>query len=269
MLKNHREQIVTREPRRDFRGIRRDRHRIRVVHDHRFDLRSEGGIARVQQRIADRVHVDDARQFVRPARHQVRAQQRSLVDRRGFRRREQQPTGPIAPCTRQRRQTCDRPYRVATAADALHAVVQADRCLPGSAVTTRKIDQLRRVDAANLRDTIRRIGHRPFLECVETERMVGDVVVIEQVFGNQHVHHAECERAIGTRFQRNMLMTLLCCQRTVRIDGDKTGASALRFLRTRPEMQTRRDRVRSPYQNQFAFLEMLEMHTETGAICVP
>ncbi len=66
-----------------------------------------------------------------------------------------------------------------------------------------------------------------------------------------------------------MLMTLFSGQRAIRIDRDQPRPATLRFLCSRPEMQVRRDRICTPDQDEFAFLEVLGVHAEARAVGIP
>ena len=89
--------------------------------------------------------------------------------------------------------------------------------------------------------------------------------MIEQVFGDQYVHDPECQSGVGARHQRDVLVTLLGRCAPVGIDRDQLRAAALRFLRARPEMQVRDDRVAAPDQNQPAVLELLDVGPDRSA----
>ena len=110
------EEVLAREARAHAARLGRDGDRVRVVDVDRADRR----VGAVEQRVADRAHVDRAR----PAADQVGPLERVMVDRVRARRREQGAAGGIAPRTDQRGQARDRAHGVAAAGDALHAVVE-------------------------------------------------------------------------------------------------------------------------------------------------
>ncbi|NYH14028.1 hypothetical protein GGD41_001256 [Paraburkholderia bryophila] len=204
----------------------------------------------------------------RPARHQIRTLQRMRVDRRPAARRQQRTAGPLPPCTRKRRQTGNGAHGIAAAAHSLQAVVHPDRGLLRAAVESRKIDDHVLVDATNLGDARWRIAQRTGLQLSETHGMFGDVRMIEQVLRDQHVHHAERQRAVRAGFQRNVLMAFFRGQRTIRIDRDQPCAPPLGLLGARPEMQVRRDRIRAPDQDDLALGEELGQHADARAVGV-
>jgi hypothetical protein len=85
----------------------------------------------------------------------------------------------------------------------------------------RKVFDFRRVQAADCRHALRRVRQRPFPEGLETERVVHDVVVIEEVVADQHVHHSEGQGAVGSRQQGDVLVTLVDACRAAGVDGDQ------------------------------------------------
>jgi hypothetical protein len=64
-------------------------------------------------------------------------------------------------------------------------------------------------DAANPGDALGRILGRTLAQRIEADGVPRDVIVIDQIVGDQHVHHAERERRVGSRQQRDVLVTLL------------------------------------------------------------
>ena len=110
-------------------------------------------------------------------------------------------------------------------AHALDAVVDADRdrlAAPrGLAVVARQADHFIGADAAGLGGALRRPFGGARLQLFEAERVLRDVVVVEQVLADQHVHHAERQRGVGAGQQRDMLVAFLGRQRAVRIDRDQ------------------------------------------------
>ena len=116
----------------------------------------------------------------------------------------------------------------------LHAVIEADDCWLDRAVVAREGDDIVARKAGDLRRALRRIFAHPRLERLEAERVARDVVAIEQVLGDEDVHHAERECRVGARQEREMLVTLLRREAAVRIDRDQLRAPALRFLDATP-----------------------------------
>ena len=148
----------------------------------------------------------------------------------------------------------------------LHAVVQPDTRGPGSSVVARELHHLLDRDAADLRDPRRGVFlEHALLQRLEANRVLRDVVAIDQVLGDQDVHHAERQRAVGAGQQRDVLAALLRRQAAVGIDRDQLGAAALGLLRARPEVQVGDDRVGAPDQDQLRLVEALRVHAVAAA----
>jgi hypothetical protein len=60
------------------------------------------------------------------------------------------------------------------------------------------------------------------------------------------VHQAERQRAVGSRQQRDVLVTFLGGRRAARIDGDQARTAPPRFLSQAPEVKVGDDAVGSP-----------------------
>ena len=154
MLEHDGEQVFAGKALHYFRRLRRHRHRVAVVDDERLDFRAEIGRTLAQQVVADRAHVDRARLS---GAEQVGALQRAAIDREPARRRQQQAAGAMPPGADEAGQDRDQAHRVAAAANALHAVVEADRCRSGRAVVTREAQHLFDPDTGKRVDTGRTI----------------------------------------------------------------------------------------------------------------
>ena len=200
-------------------------------------------------------------------RDEVGPLERMRVDRIGARRREQRAAGGIAPRADQRRQAGDRAHGVAAAGDALHAVVDADRGGLGRAVVARERHDLRRPRCRRSRPrapaSIRcararqRVEARPCSDRRSRGRRGPS--------RDQHVHDAERERGVGAGHQRDVLVAFLGGRAAIGIDRDELRAAPLGFLRARPEVQVRRDRVAAPDQDQPAVLVLLDVHPDRRA----
>jgi hypothetical protein len=104
------------------------------------------------------------------------------------------------------------------------------------------------------------------LQRIKAERVLLDILVIDQRLMDQHVDHAECESGIRTRPQRNMFIALFGGQRAIRINGNQLRTAAAGLLRAHPEMHARHDGVASPDQDQLAVLELFEMHADARPV---
>ncbi len=196
-----------------------------------------------------------------------------MVDREEARGRQLQAARRVAPGADQRRQARHRAHGLAAAVSALHAVVQADG--HRLALTHRQLaveagdpfDVFHR-HAADLGGAGRREFHRPLAQRGEADGVPLDVVVVEQIVANQHVHDRQRQRAVGAGHRRDVPVALLGGQRAVRVDGDQRGAAALGFLRAGPEMEIRGDRVAAPDDDQLGVGHVFHVHANAGAIGV-
>ncbi len=273
VFEHDREQVLAREAAHHLAGLRRHRDRVAVVDDQRLDLRAEGAavgksfVSLAQQVVADRAHVDRARQA--PG-EQVGPLQRGVVAHapEPARTRQQQPAGTVPPRPHQAGQQRDQPHRVAAAARALHAVVQADRGGPGRAVIARQVAHLAGADAADLGHALGRPLQRAFAQRRPAGGidMLGEVVVVEPVVDDQLVHQPERERAVGAGQQRDVPVALVGGLGLARVDADELRAGPLRGLREGPEVQVRRDRVAAPDQDQPALGIERQVHADLGAV---
>ncbi len=73
------------------------------------------------------------------------------------------------------------------------------------------------------------------------------------------MHHAERQRRVRARHQREVLVALVGGGAAVGVDRDQRRAAAFRLLRAGPEMQVRHDRVAAPDEDQLAVRELLDV----------
>ena len=103
----------------------------------------------------------------------------------------------MAPGADQRGQAGDRADCLAAAAAALDRDALADGGRLGRGkFACQRADVVGR-DAGDRGDPFRRIVRRARLELVEAERVFLHVVVIDEILRDDHVHHAQRERAVG------------------------------------------------------------------------
>jgi hypothetical protein len=140
--------------------------------------------------------------------------------------------------------------------------IAAGRVLPYS----RASSSISLVDAADRRHPRRRVVPARAPERVEAERVAGDVVVIEQLVADQHVHQAERQRAVGSRQQRDVLVALVGGRRAAGVDGDQAGTAPFRFLRQAPEVQVGDDAVASPDDDQPRIDDVLGVEADAAPI---
>ncbi len=198
---------------------------------------------------------------------QIGPPERRVPERREpARTRQQQAAGAVPPGAGEAGQQCDQPRRAAAAVHALHAVVQPDRRRLDRRQIPSQAAHLVGLDAAHRRSALGRPGQRARVQRRKAVDMALDVVVIEPIAGDQLMHHAERQRAIGAGQQGNVLMTFVCGFGAARIDAHQPGTGALGLLRQRPEVQVAGDRVAAPDHDQAALAEKAHVHAELGAV---
>ncbi len=262
---HHAEQILAREARLHPVAVGRHRDRVGVVDVERADRR----LLRLEQRLADEGHVDGARRAPFLARIQVRPLQRLVVDGEIARGRQQRAACRVAPGAGQRRQAGDVTHRHATAGAAVETVVEPDQRGPGRTaaftIFARQVaDDVGR-QAGQRCGPFRRAAAHPLGELGEPGRVAGNVVVIEQVVGNQHLHHRQCERTVRSRPRRQMHVALRRGFRAARIDAHQLRSAPLRFLQVTPAVQVRHHRVAAPDQDQLRIDHRLGVGTDGRA----
>ncbi|MCY1537751.1 hypothetical protein D9M68_732600 [compost metagenome] len=206
MLQHHGEQVLAFKALHHLARLGRHRDRVAVVDDQRFDLRAESGRAVAQQIVADGDHVEGARLA---AGQEVGPVQCGALDGEMPRGRQQQAAGAVAPGAHQRRQAGDGTHRVAAAAHALHAVVQADGGRLGGAVCARQIGDLLHRDAAHLCRALGGPLQRALAKTLPAQRVLRYVVVVQPVVRDELVHERECQRRVGARAQGDVFVALL------------------------------------------------------------
>ena len=112
---------------------------------------------------------------------------------------------------------------------ALHPVIEADRRRPRCSIGARELDHRLRRNAAEGGDAFGRILGGTLAQRVEANRITRDVIAIDEILGDQHVHHAEREGGVRAGNERNMY-ALLRRLAAIRIDGDQPRAAAFRPL---------------------------------------
>ena len=265
MFEHDGEQVLARKALGHFVRLRRDGDRVAVVDHEGFDLGAEVGVTGVQQRVADRAHVDGARAAVA---EQIRALQRRTLEWINAGRGQQQPARAVLPGADKCGQAGNRADGVAAAACALHAVVHADGGLRRGAVVAGELLDLLDGQAADLGRALGRPLQRAFFQRIPTERVARDVVVVQPVVGDEFMHQCQRERRVGAGQQLQMFVAFVGGFALARIDANEPRAVAFGLLRKAPEMQVAADAVAAPDEDQFAFGIELHAHAELAAVGV-
>ena len=80
---------------------------------------------------------------------------------------------------------------------ALHAVIEPYCRRPDDAVVAGKIDDLFCREPGDFRDALRRILAGPHRKLLESQRVAVDIVAVDQMLVDQHVHHAQGQRGVS------------------------------------------------------------------------
>ncbi len=171
----------------------------------------------------------------------------------------------MPPGAGQRGQAGHRARRIAAAAHALHAVVQADGRGPGGAVVTRQGRDLFLRNAADLRRTRRRPLQRAFAQGLPAQGVPRDVVVVQPVVDDQLVHQRQGQCRIRAGAQGDVLVAFVGGFCLARVDAHQPRAVALGLLRKAPEMQVAGNRVAAPDQDQLCLRKKLHLHADLAA----
>ena len=119
----------------------------------------------------------------------------------------------MAPGAGQRRQAGHGPHGIAAAAHALHAVIQANGCglaaVVALAIVTRQLANLLHWQAADFGSALRRPLQGALFEFFPAQRVLGQIVVIEPVVGDEFMHQRQRQRRIGAGAQLQMLMAFV------------------------------------------------------------
>ena len=261
VLEHDGEQVLAREALRHLARLRRHRDRIAVVDDQRVDRRLAPAAD------ASPIVLMLIVRGVRPA-EQVGPLQRARC-----------PSGTCRSSTAARRPRGSRQapvkagsdaigaHRVAAAAHALHAVVEADRRrthaassrAPGPRTSAASMPQIAATRCGSN-------SRARAASALEAERVAVDVVAVEPALADQHVHQAERERAVGAGQQRDVLVALFGGQRC----GTDRSRSAWRRLRLASCANVQRCRfdviaLAAPEDDQLAVGERLHRRADLGA----
>ena len=109
-----------------------------------------------------------------------------------------------------------------------------------------KASMTRGVEAGDGRGARGRPLRRALAQRLGADGVALDVVAVLEAVAEDHVHHAQGQRGVGTRQQRQVLVRLLRGARAEGIDGDELRAPPPRLLDEGPEVDVRADDVGAP-----------------------
>ena len=120
-------------------------------------------------------------------------------------------------------------------------------------------------EADALTDGLRGVLPDAFDERLVAHRVPRDVVVIDQIVANHHVHHGERERGVAARSDLQMPIGGFGRACADRIDDDHRGPAFPRFSDQRPEVEVGDDRVGAPQHDEAAVDDVLWVNAGAGA----
>ena len=256
MFQHHGEQVFARKAFDHFHRFGCHRHRVAVVNDDGFNQ------PRRVQRVAYGAHVDQ-RRFVVAV--QVGPLQTDAIGARVVRCAHQHATGAVPPGTGERGQAGDGTHRIAAAATALHAVVQAYAGWLGMRIVVRELANVFHLQTADRCRALGRPLQSAFAQSVKTQRVLRDVVVVQPVVRDEFVHQSKCKRCVGAGFDGQVQIAFVGGFAAARVYANQTRAMAFGLLRDAPEMDVAGDGVAAPDDDQFRFGKETHLHTELAA----
>ena len=176
---------------------------------------------------------------------------------------EHDAAGRLAKGAHQGRQTGDVAHRHPAAARPLQSVIRPDQGRTRRRVQVCQRLDLSRADAANRGDLLRTVQAHALAQRFESQRMAADVIVVDEIVANQHVHQSESKGGIGPRQQSDLRVAFFRRERTIRIDRNEPRAAPLGLLRPCPEMHARGDGVAAPEDDELRLLG--ELHIDAHA----
>ena len=178
----------------------------------------------------------------------------------------------MSPGANQRWQAGDGAHRVATTAHALQAIVHADggrlAALKAAAVVTCQGANLFSGDAADLGGTLRRPLQRVYAQRVPTQRVLGDVVVVQPVVDDEFIHQRQRQRGVSAWAQRDVFVALVSGFALARIYTNEFCAIALGHLGVAPEMQVAGNGVAAPDDDEFGLCKKLHPRADLAPQCL-
>ena len=174
--------------------------------------------------------------------HAVHVQRRELQRVRGA----SEPAAPVLPRSGQHRQAAKRAKLHRAVAMMLDADQRPQQRRLRRRVFARESFDVFCRQAHRVWHAFRRVLPHAFRERVVTDRVLRNVVVIDQAVADDDVHHRQRQRRVTGRLDLNVPVGRLRGARPDRIDHHDLRAAALRFAHERPEMEVGDDRVRSP-----------------------
>ena len=224
---------------------------FRVVDEQRIDLLIE----LAHQRRAEPPLIDHRRALANP----VGPAQVVEFHRKRPDRHVQDAAAAVPPRADQGGQAGERTHGVTARRIAFDGDAHADHGgLRGGELARERANVIGR-DPGDPGDHVRREVRRARRQLVIADRVLLDIIVIDQIFGDDHVDHAERQSGIGAGLDGDVPVGLLGRAGRDRIDHDHLGAAPLRLRDKRPMVQIGADRVDRPEHDVFRINETLRI----------
>ena len=152
----------------------------------------------------------------------------------------------VAPRARQSRNAADGADGLAAAVMPLECDAHADCGRLSGRQLARELADVVSGDAGDLLGPFRRARAGAFLQFIEADRVIVDVVLIDEALRDDRVDERHRQRAVRAGLGANVPVGFLGRARSVSVDNDDLGAELLRIAHDRPVMQVGADAVAGP-----------------------
>src|SRR5215471_17282655 len=170
----------------------------------------------------------------------------------------------MPPGTYQRRQASGGAHRLSATRVTFDCNADANNTRLGSRVLACQCSDVLRWNAGNLCHHFGWIGFNSIPEFIEAERVVCDIVAVDKVLLDDHVHHPECKSPVGTGTNRNMPVGFLGGTCFERINHYQLCTVLFCLGDKWPVMQVGADCVASPKNDILGIFETLRVHSRRG-----
>ena len=171
---------------------------------------------------------------------------------------------PVPPRTRQHGQAAERPKDHRAVAMMLWADERPQQRRLRRGVFAREPFDLFDRETDRVRYTIGRVLPGALGQRVVADRVLRNVVGVDEAVADDDVHHRQRERRIAGRLDLNVPVGRFRRPRPDRIDDDDLRAAALRLAHERPEVEVRDDRVGSPQHDVAAVDDVFGIDSRAG-----
>src|SRR5690606_9870170 len=177
----------------------------------------------------------------------------------------QYPAAHMSPCPYQRGEAGDGTDRLTSTVATLQSDADADRRRRRGRVFTGKSPYLVCRLPREQIGPFRRTGLSPFSQFVVAYGVTVDIILIDQPFADDDVHHRHRQCAGGTGFRCDMPVSFLCGLGCIATHADHLSTFFLRLLHDMPMVQIGRYRITCPDDDIFRMNEALGIDTRCRA----